>query len=594
MNTNIVLILCCLLTTVYCSKGHINGTVTVFATFKTGQCHVHVKIFKQHTSSKGAILGQNIGTLYLQKPLETVQIKVETRETDRNIQVKFSSGALPLQPYFIVAEVEGAATEHNVMGWYTSEKCSWLSTITLDATNPTRSVNIDARGSTPPTTPLKIENGELKFEQNVTVVRLRGDEKQRGYAHGYLLAQQIIDFFRFFSLHSDIRSCSLYTNKYVPMIQNSLSGNGGPFSFSKELLAEVDAIIQGMKANKNVDIYFPELGRDFSRVELLAINSYIEFEYLAEQSSDTNRGACSQFALWNTQTIKNEELQGGIIGGRNMDGEIDIRHVTVSHFVMFAIEPSQGKKYVSFMWPGFVGTLSAINEDGVYTMMNFGVSSSTSVVYQNATPVSWIVRDMMVKPKSADDATPENMQKIIEKYNAASGGPCVAGCVLFIMKPYHKNTVGSPSFVYEGDWKQGFMRLPGMADPFQLNDAILATNHFNVYGVDPDLGPMYNFGRYQSFSSLWRYTAGNSKVQGYSRSPITQGRVGVEQLAELLRTVQHGSTEHAIIYNPLVDQHSGKLAQIVFHVALASTDRTTAWDAPYLGFLSFDFNSLFK
>lgn len=49
-----------------------------------------------------------------------------------------------------------------------------------------------------------------------------------------------------------------------------------------------------------------------------------------------------------------------------MDGEIDIRKVTVSHFLIFAITPCETNKlkWISFMWPGFIGSCSAINEKG--------------------------------------------------------------------------------------------------------------------------------------------------------------------------------------------------------------------------------------
>jgi hypothetical protein len=258
---------------------------------------------------------------------------------------------------------------------------------------------------------------------------------------------------------------------------------------------------------------------------------------------------------------------------------------------MFAIEPTNGKKFISFMWPGFVGTLSGINEDGVYSMMNFGISSSTQVQYQNATPVSWIVKNILTK--SSVTTTHEQVQSIIESFNSASGGPCVTGCVLFMIKPYHKKVMDSPSFVYEGDWKKGMMRLPGMADPFDIEDGILATNHFNVYGVDGDTGPEYNFGRKMSFGSLWRYMAGNSKMQGYTRSPLHNGKGSARRIQEFLRTVQHGTTEHAIIYAPDVDQETGKVRNIYFNVALASTESNTAWDAPYLEFAAFKFDEVF-
>jgi hypothetical protein len=311
----------------YCQNGIIKGDASFTATLITSSdCVASVKIYKQRVTSKGVPLRQSIGTLYQQQPIATKSYKYFFPQGKNNLTLTFEFNSLPLdQPYFVIAEFTGPTVEKNIMGWYTDEKCSWLSYITLDQAHPQKHITIDAVGSVPPTKPQKIANGEIKFMKNVTVVHLLGDEKQRGFAHGYLLAQQIVDFFRFFNLHSDIGSCSLYTSKYVPMLERSVSGPGGPFFFSDEMLTEIDAIIEGMKANKNVDLYFPELGRNFSRIELLAINSYVEFEYLSSQGDDSDsslRSACSQFAIWGSQTVQNSDLKGGIVGGRNMDGEI--------------------------------------------------------------------------------------------------------------------------------------------------------------------------------------------------------------------------------------------------------------------------------
>lgn len=53
-----------------------------------------------------------------------------------------------------------------------------------------------------------------------------------------------------------------------------------------------------------------------------------------------------------------------------MDGECDVRKVTVSHFLLFAVDPAEPgyKRWFSAMWPGFVGTISGINEEGLYSM----------------------------------------------------------------------------------------------------------------------------------------------------------------------------------------------------------------------------------
>lgn len=36
------------------------------------------------------------------------------------------------------------------------------------------------------------------------------------------------------------------------------------------------------------------------------------------------------------------DVDGGIIAGRNMDGDLDVRKVTITHFLGFAHEPVNG------------------------------------------------------------------------------------------------------------------------------------------------------------------------------------------------------------------------------------------------------------
>jgi hypothetical protein len=62
------------------------------------------------------------------------------------------------------------------------------------------------------------------------------------------------------------------------------------------------------------------------------------------------RSSCTQFACWGERTA-GTDVQGGTIAGRNMDGEIDLRRVTVSHFVLFATAPGEAghKRYVSMI-----------------------------------------------------------------------------------------------------------------------------------------------------------------------------------------------------------------------------------------------------
>ena len=201
--------------------------------------------------------------------------------------------------------------------------------------------------------------GTLKTMDGYAVLQLRGDAKTRGYAHGKLIAPQIVDFFRFYILEDKFRSAKAYETGFAKFLNTN-------FAYPPEFVSECMAVIEGMQAS-NANLYIPELGREFNLTDLYAINGYIETRAMTS--------SCTQFAAWGDRT-SNTDVAGGMITGRNMDGEVDIRKVTVSHFILFAVDPKEPeqKRYVSMMWPGFVATISGMNEEGFYTMENAGLT----------------------------------------------------------------------------------------------------------------------------------------------------------------------------------------------------------------------------
>lgn len=401
----------------------------------------------------------------------------------------------------------------------------------------------------------EVEHGALRWLHGLPVVQLCGDAAQRGRAHGLLLAAQIVDFFRFYVLEDRLGGAAAYAG-FEAFLHTK-------FAWPEPMLRELDAVLAGMQQS-GADLHLPELGRDFARTELLAINAYIETRAM--------RSSCTQFACWGERTA-GTDVAGGTIAGRNMDGEIDLRRVTVSHFVLFAVTPSGQKRYVSMMWPGFVGTLSGFNEDGVHCMENAGGTGKGPVV-ERLQPISWTMREALAT--FGADATPQAFEQLLAAHGNAAGGACGPGCIIVLALPHAAKT---PAWVLEGDRFGHATRLPGAAPP-RLDDALLASNHGLVYGADPQR-PGLSFGRDAGLSSRWRYEAGRARLEAWSR---TGRKVGTAEMRELLQTVAHGSTEHSIITRPDARE---------FEVAVASM-QCEPWDAPYRAWTRFSFAELFE
>jgi len=265
------------------------------------------------------------------------------------------------------------------------------------------------------------------------------------------------------------------------------------------------------------------------------------------------------------------------MAARNMDGELDARKVTVKHLTVFAIEPeqtSQKLKFISIMWPGFIGTLTAFNEGGLYSMMNTGRCKQGAEVV-GAYPVSISLREV-VHTLSAVNGDPTSVMNTLNTFASSGGGISVSGTIFHFARNYVPQN-SPPAFFFEGDKYGGVMRLPGQVDPL-VNTSIMGSNHNRVYGVDTFHQDL-NFGVPISFSSHWRYKAGQSVLESWDRTGF---KADVEDMKLLLKTVSSGVTEHAVVWK---DKE--------FWLANANSSVATIWDAPYLRWTKFSFVELF-
>ena len=371
---------------------------------------------------------------------------------------KFDVGEIPTGQYSIVAfqDLDGDGELDydpcEPLGWYTTQAAGWIDA--LDLGSGVANIGIQLRRTTPFPAHKKLDgyNGELTRTNGIATLRIRGTPEERGRAHGALVGRQILDFFEFYVLEDKFKSVAKYRNTFYRFLEAN-------FRYPKEFLTEIDAVIAGMKAT-GLKMSIDTLGRDFDRTDLLAINAYIE--------SRAMRSSCTQFAFWGVQST-----DGGTIAGRNMDGEIDLRKTTVSHFLVIAVDQGDKtrKRYLNLMWPGFVGTITGINEDGLYSMENAGGTGPGPVV-DSLVPCSWIQR--FILENVSGQVTPDAVTRIIDAHRSSGGGSFGAGSIILFATPFRGQK--APAFVYEGDRFGGAMRLPGEVRPKGMTH-IMATNH---------------------------------------------------------------------------------------------------------------------
>jgi hypothetical protein len=527
-----------------------------------GRGSVIVNLYKLGASLQGRVRRLSKGDIYGDvKPAETLKLEKPGNytfdgldpghysvlafiDTDGNGEVSFD----PPEPF----------------GWFAAAPGgSW------DAVDLTRSdaTGCDFRLRVPAVFPREdktIEHGALVWKQGLPVLQLWGTAEERGFAHGYLVGKQIIDFLEFYVIEDSWRSAKRYQETFVPFLERRL--NCPP-----EFLKECDAVITGMQAS-GTNMRVEALGRDFSRTDLLAVNAYIESRAAFPGPAPSS---CTQFAFWGSQTEGGAQ-KGGLIAARNMDGECDVRKVTVSHFLVYAVDPSEPgrRRWVSTMWPGFVGTISGVNEEGLYSMENAG-GSGPGPVPDGVVPCSWIER--FILERQGSDASPESVLEMMKPFTSSTGGITTAGSIILWAAPYKGQE--APAFIYEGG-RAGFA-VRGPRDVRPVDPAnIMASNHHLVYEFDP-ARPGDSLGSPVSFSSRWRYETGMQTLEAWSRQ---HKALGVDEAVRLLQQVAHGTTEYAVIF--LANER---------RILIAVDDlKTDLWDAPYMKWTGFQFDELFE
>lgn len=209
----------------------------------------------------------------------------------------------------------------------------------------------------------QVVNGDMLTVHGKKILKIWGTHSERGYAYGYLMAENIKEVFEGYVLGSlFFNSTTLYTNARNYFISN--------FEVEQKYINESIAMINGIQAAE-VSIFCSILNRDLDEIDILLSNSIVDIAVLYEENF-TNRFGCSSLSSWGQNTIQDPDLNGQLVITRNMDWmphpALLNNHLLI---VQFPSEPDE-INWLSFTFAGMLGALSAINENGVAAFMNMG------------------------------------------------------------------------------------------------------------------------------------------------------------------------------------------------------------------------------
>ena len=206
-------------------------------------------------------------------------------------------------------------------------------------------------------------NGDTLSVEGKKILKVWGTHYERGYATGYLLGDKIKEISENYFIYAFFGGNSyLYESTRTYFLDN--------FQIEEKYISETEGMIDGM-IEADIILYSEILGRDIDANDLQLSNAIVDLAALGDLNLDYEFG-CSSLSSWGESTILDPELSGDLVITRNMDwtphSALLENHLLVVHFPSEADEVN----WLSFTFPGLIGGLSSINENGLCAFMNMG------------------------------------------------------------------------------------------------------------------------------------------------------------------------------------------------------------------------------
>ncbi len=203
-------------------------------------------------------------------------------------------------------------------------------------------------------------NGSLRStDKGQRVLHVWGTDYEMGYAHGFLLGQEIVDIMGVYGLPGPMYTTQKFNDERAFIFDT--------FDLDPELLDEAQGMFDGL-IDAGADTYVPSLGRDLNAGDIVAFTALRELAGLQ----------CATWAAWGDATADDPAIGGQMAVAHNSDfvlvGDETTLHFAGTHGLVVAYEPSDPdrQRYVSVVFPGFLGVMAGLNESGVGLFVNRG------------------------------------------------------------------------------------------------------------------------------------------------------------------------------------------------------------------------------
>ncbi len=309
----------------------------------------------------------------------------------------------------------------------------------------------------PQAAPLPIK-GRLRQVQGQRVLQVWGTPKEMGYAHGYLLRDEILDVVDNYAF-----------DVIPPQTVNALGSSYAKVSnISTSRRDETQGLIEGMQAAGGAQS--KALERELVAADLLVLNSMTDLLAIA----------CSSLSAWGAATQGHAKLQGAPIVVRNLDWSAE--PALLRNQVILAYDSSEPntQKLVSVGFAGYLGCLTCINANGVTTLFNMGYGDGRGGIGDTLggfAPANLLLRDAL----EHRDLDGDGANTVDDVVSALQGASHVGSYILHLLEPSQVAAARhrTPALIVE-------VEADGMSsrrseDNRALGDSLLAaTNHLRA------------------------------------------------------------------------------------------------------------------
>lgn len=221
-------------------------------------------------------------------------------------------------------------------------------------------------------------NGKLDSIETLRVLRVWGTAREMGYAHGYLLGAEFLEYLSesLSGLEADaIAERETAQARLVDVIDLPTGAR-----------AEIEGIFEGIKARLGAAPKIPALDRRLSLDDLIMHNG-----------GDLIRAfGCSGFTVWDTSAGG-----GGVITARNFDFPVPGPKTMKQQFILVR-NPTGGRKVATVTFPGYIGVFTGVNDDGVCAFLHDGNGRSITRPGKPVTPVALVLAELLERTSRRD------------------------------------------------------------------------------------------------------------------------------------------------------------------------------------------------